>query len=292
MWSRSSSSRRQVAASDDDPDKVLRQVQELSDWLLANPQVNACNSFENLHFFLRTSKYDVERTKKKLRTFYQMRAERTEWFDNRDPKLPEIQELLDLGVFLPIGTDAEQRMVVVIRTAAHDPKKHNQNNVFKTSKMILDLLLKLEPEACARGMVAILDMQGVQLGHALQLNPKLIKRSVESWTAYPCQPKLLEFTNAPRHVNIFLNTFRFVFSRNMNSRALLISCNCRIFMTPKIRSRLFVRKEGTSVICDQLPKDLGGQGLGYRELALKWKQLLEENADFYVEQDKYKSKLK
>ncbi|SPP88137.1 retinol-binding protein pinta [Drosophila guanche] len=273
MWSRSSSARRQVSAPDSDPDKVLRQVQELSDWLVANPHVNGCNTFENLHFFLRTSKYDVERTKKKLKTFYQMRAERTEWFDNRDPHLPEIQELLQLGVFLPIGTDSEKRMVVVIRTAAHDPKKHTQNNVFKTSKMILDLLLKLDPESCAEGMVAILDMQGVQLGHALQLNPKLIKRSVESWTAYPCQPKLLEFTNSPRHVNIFLNTFR-------------------IFMTPKIRSRVMVRREGTSVNCTQLPKELGGQGPSYAELAIKWKQLLEENSDFYMEQDKYKSKLK
>jgi len=62
-----------------------------------------------------------------------MRAERTEWFDNRDPQLPEIQDLLKLGVFLPIGPDAEQRMVVVIRTAAHDPKLHSQNNVFKVS---------------------------------------------------------------------------------------------------------------------------------------------------------------
>ncbi|BFF90495.1 retinol-binding protein pinta [Drosophila madeirensis] len=273
MWSRSSSARRQVSAPDSDPEKVLRQVQELSDWLVANPHVNGCNTFENLHFFLRTAKYDVERTKKKLKTFYQMRAERTEWFDNRDPHLPEIQELLQLGVFLPIGTDSEKRMVVVIRTAAHDPKKHTQNNVFKTSKMILDLLLKLDPESCAEGMVAILDMQGVQLGHALQLNPKLIKRSVESWTAYPCQPKLLEFTNSPRHVNIFLNTFR-------------------IFMTPKIRSRVMVRREGTSVNCTQLPKELGGQGPSYAELAIKWKQLLEENSDFYVEQDKYKSKLK
>nr|ABC86378.1 IP11347p [Drosophila melanogaster] len=43
---------------------------------------------------------------------------------------------------------------------------------------------------------------------------------------------------------------------------------------------------------DQLPKELGGQGLSYMELSVKWKQLVEENADFYVEQDKYKSKLK
>ncbi|XP_033232611.1 retinol-binding protein pinta isoform X2 [Drosophila pseudoobscura] len=132
MWSRSSSARRQVTAIDSDPEKVLRQVQELSDWLDANPQINGCKTFENLHFFLRTSKFDVERTKKKLKTFYQMRAERTEWFDNRDPNLPEIQELLELGVFLPVGPDSDNGcMVVVIRTAAHDPKKHTQNNVFK-----------------------------------------------------------------------------------------------------------------------------------------------------------------
>lgn len=133
MWSRSSSSKRQVATTDGDPERVLAQVQDLSDWLVANPQINGCNTFENLHFFLRTSKFDVERAKKKLKTFYQMRAERTEWFNNRDPQLPEIQELLKLGVFLPIGPDAEQRMVVVIRTAAHDPKLHSQNNVFKVS---------------------------------------------------------------------------------------------------------------------------------------------------------------
>ncbi|EDW84557.1 uncharacterized protein Dwil_GK14187 [Drosophila willistoni] len=273
MWSRNNSNKRQVATLDTDPEKVVRQVEELSNWLDANPHINGCKTYENLHLFLRTSKYDIDRAKKKLRTFYQMRAERPEWFDERDPKLPEIQELLDLGVFLPIGNDVEQRMVVVIRTAAHDPKKHTQNNVFKTSKMILDLLLKMEPDSCSKGIVAILDMQGVQLGHALQLNPKLIKRSVESWTAYPCQPKLLEFTNAPGHVNFFLNTFR-------------------VFMTPKIRSRLVVRREGTTVQCDQLPPELGGQGLSYKDLAVKWKQLIEENANFYVEQSKYKSILK
>ncbi|ALC47570.1 pinta, partial [Drosophila busckii] len=250
------------------------QVQELSDWLDSNPYINGCRSYANLHFFLRTCKFDVERAKRKLKTYYQMRAERIEWFDNCDPLLPEIQELLKLGVFLPIDgvEDEHQRKVVVIRTAAHDPKRHTQNNVFKTSKMILDLLLKLEPDNCARGMVAIMDMQGVQLGHAMQLNPKLIKRSVESWTAYPCQPKLLEFTNAPRHVNLFLNTFR-------------------VFMSNKIRNRVVVHREGTIVQCKQLPRELGGLGPSYKELAIKWRHLVEQNADFYVEQGKYKSLL-
>lgn len=61
-----------------------------------------------------------------------MRVERIEWFQNRDCFDPEIQELLDLGVFLPLKTkDADNRQVFIIRTAAHDPKRHSQNNVFK-----------------------------------------------------------------------------------------------------------------------------------------------------------------
>lgn len=200
-----------------------------------------------------------------------MRAERAEWFSNRNPSLKEIQELLDLGVFLPIdGVDEEQRKVVIIRTAVHDPKVHSQNDVFKVMKMILDLLIKYESENCARGIVAIFDMNGVQLGHAMQLNPKLIKRSVESWQAYPYQPKLLEFVNTPMHVNLVLNTFR-------------------VFMTPKMRSRVVVQKRKCSVKCENLPSDLGGKGPSYKELAVHWKRLVEQNAAFYVEDDKYKS---
>lgn len=115
--------------------KEDEQVRELCEWLDANPKINGCQSYENLHFFLRTCKFDVERTKKKLKVYYQMRAERTEWFDNCDPMLPEIQELLKLGVFLPVdGVDENQRKVVIIRTAVHNPKKHTQNNVFKVNE--------------------------------------------------------------------------------------------------------------------------------------------------------------
>lgn len=61
-----------------------------------------------------------------------MRAERIEWFDKRNPFLPELVELMDLGVFLPLRIkDDQNRQIFVIRTAAHDPKQHSQNDVFK-----------------------------------------------------------------------------------------------------------------------------------------------------------------
>lgn len=69
--------------------------------------------------------------------YYTIRSARTEWFQNRDPFLPEMQELLDIGVFLPLRQkDTQNRQVVIIRTAAHSPKYHTQDNVFKLDKMV------------------------------------------------------------------------------------------------------------------------------------------------------------
>lgn len=248
-------------------------LQKIYEWLDENPNINACRDENHLTFFLRSCKYDLEKTKKKIKIFYIMRAERTEWFANRDPFLPEIQELLNIGVFLPLEErDEHNRQVVIIRTSAHNPKVHSQNDVFKVSKMILDLLLRSEPNVSSVGIVAIFDMDGVQLAHALALNPKLIKRSVDSWQVYPCKPKMLEFVNAPTHVNFVLNTFR-------------------LFMTAKMKSRVFVRK-GTSEVKAILPKDLGGSGPSYEELAMKWKAEVERNAEYFAEYEKYKSVLK
>lgn len=45
-----------------------------------------------------------------------MRMERVEWFTNRDPFLPEIRALLDIGVFLPLNVkDDQNRQVFIIR---------------------------------------------------------------------------------------------------------------------------------------------------------------------------------
>ncbi|KAL5292985.1 hypothetical protein ACFFRR_011632 [Megaselia abdita] len=249
---------------------VGKQLDDLNRWLEENPKINAMKCSARNLLFLRGCKYDLEKTKKKLKSFYALKAIRKEWFWNRDPFSPDIQELLTIGVFLPLPEkDDKDRPIVVIRTAAHDPKKHSQNLVLKVSKMILDILLYMQPEVATVGIMAIFDMDGVTLGHGLQMTPMHIKKSVESWSCYPSKPKMLEFVNVPTHVNLVLNTFRF-------------------FMTSKMKSRMIVRKT-TSQLNSNLPKELGGKGQSYSELALKWKRIVEQNADFFVEDEKYRS---
>lgn len=61
-----------------------------------------------------------------------MRAERIEWFSNRNPFEPIVQELLDIGVFLPLkDKDSSGCQIFIIRSGAHSAKKHTQNDVLK-----------------------------------------------------------------------------------------------------------------------------------------------------------------
>lgn len=203
-----------------------------------------------------------------------MRADRPEWFSNRDPITEKVAEILQLGCFLPLlSPDTEHRLVVIIRTAAHSPRKHSQNDVFKVCKMLLDLVLHLDESPSIYGVSAIFDMDKVQLGHALQLNPPLVKRSVQSWENYSCRPKRLEFVNAPIHVNVVLNIFR-------------------SFMSGKMKQRLTINKGrpvNHSIPLHVLPQDLGGTGPSYTELADHWRRKAIEYRDWFLDMERYKS---
>lgn len=68
----------------------------------------------------------------KTHRFYRIRAERVEWFADRNPLKPDLSDLLDLGLFLPLEKkDNANYQVFVIRTGVHDTHKHDQNDILK-----------------------------------------------------------------------------------------------------------------------------------------------------------------
>ncbi|XP_055523721.1 retinol-binding protein pinta [Wyeomyia smithii] len=246
-------------------------IAEIDQWIQnEQPNIILPNDVRYIVYFLRTTKFDINKTKRKIQMYCRIRTARIEWFQNRDPFLPEIQELLDIGVFLPLREKDElNRQVVIIKTAAHNPKCHSQDNVFKVDKMILDLLLYLDETISIYGIVAIFDMKNVTLGHALQLPPTLVKRTVESWENYPCRPQLLEFVNAPIHVNVILSVFRSFMSAKMKSRV-------------KISRRdIYVSK------LINLPPELGGTGESYHDLTMYWKRQVEDHATWFADSEQY-----
>jgi len=77
--------------------------------------------------------------------------------------------------------DCHGRLVVLIRAAAHNPKKHRQSDVFKVGKMALELALEDDETVSVFGVVAVFDLIGVTLGHAMQLPPHVVKKAVHAW---------------------------------------------------------------------------------------------------------------
>ena len=117
------------------------------------------------------------------------------------------------------------------------------------------------------------DMQGVSLGHALQMTPTIIKRAVNSWESYPLRIKKLEFVNANFGINVVLDIFR-------------------SFMTSKMKERVSVtRGKPEFVESDNLPSDLGGNVGSYQSIAQHWKEVLEKNKKWFDDDEKYKSEI-
>lgn len=47
--------------------------------------------------FLRSCKFDIEKTKTKLHNYYAQRTQLPEWYADRNPLLSEMQEMFKLG---------------------------------------------------------------------------------------------------------------------------------------------------------------------------------------------------
>lgn len=257
-------------------ESARRGIEEILSWIKDTPGLNAKKDDRSILAFLRGCKFNLELTKKKMRNFYVMKVERPEWFSNRDPDLSELSELINLGVFIPLKKYHNNMLVVIIRTAAHDPKIHKQDNVFKAGKMILDLAVEENfDNATVYGVCAVFDMTNISLAHARQLPPHVIKKAVFAWQNYYCRPKQLEFINAPIYVNVVLKIFK-------------------SFMSEKLQGRVRVHFSGNDALHkvvskEILPFEYGGNEGPVADLIEYWSKKIYERKDWFKNDEQYKA---
>ncbi|XP_043600511.1 retinol-binding protein pinta-like [Bombus pyrosoma] len=266
-----------MAANLNETDEIRPiKIAEIRQWITENEDLHAPTDDFFILRFLRACKFNIEKTKSKLWNYYKQRANLPEWYSNRDPFLPELQELFDLGVFLPLRKlDNEGRMVVIIRAAAHSPNRHKMSDMLKASLMILDLALRDHESVTIHGITAILDISGITYEHVFQLPPNVIKNLVHAWQGcYPVRIYSLDFINTHKFINTVLNVFR-------------------SFMTTKLKQRVHVHardklKLYETLPVNMLPKEYGGMNGTVKELSEYWKHTVIENGEWFAEQEKYK----
>ncbi|KAF7281274.1 hypothetical protein GWI33_004895 [Rhynchophorus ferrugineus] len=257
--------------TDQDRERALREIRawlkEEGSWL------NARGESKFILPFLRGCKFDVDKTKKKLTNYYVMRRDRPEWFRNRNPRLQHIQDLIKMGVFLPLKRHHDNKLVVIVRIAAHDPKKYDWNDIFKVGKMILDVVCMEDQRAQIYGVIAIFDLSGLSFGHYRTITPSLMKNAVYAWQNYHIRPKNLEFVSSPIYINVAINLIK-------------------SFMTEKMKQRIKVHFGGTEkaqdiVDKDILPVEFGGENETVEELGEYWLEKLLRYEQWFAEDESY-----
>ncbi|XP_028129161.2 LOW QUALITY PROTEIN: retinol-binding protein pinta [Diabrotica virgifera virgifera] len=256
----------------------VNSLEELKRWLQEEPQLHARLEDQYLLAFLRGSKFNMEKTKKKVKNYYKMRRDVPEWFSNRDPELNQMQELIKLGCFVPLKKKQDNRLVVIIRTAAHNPSIHTQDDVFKAGTMMMDVAaMENVISSHLYGVTAILDMTGQSFAHVRQLTPStIIGKAVNCWQNYHIRPKHLEFINAPTAVHVVISIFK-------------------SFMNSKLRERVRTHLPGqlkdlyTVVDPKILPPEYGGEGETMQELIDYWNDKYISYKSWFLDDEQYKA---
>ncbi|XP_011702477.1 PREDICTED: alpha-tocopherol transfer protein-like [Wasmannia auropunctata] len=109
--------------------------------------------------FLRVGKFNLEKTKTRIRNYYKHRFALPEWYMNKDPLQPELQEMLDLGLVLPLRKpDSRGRLVFIVRCFRHDPTIHKMTDLIKIFMTLLELTLRNNAIASVYGFAIFVDM--------------------------------------------------------------------------------------------------------------------------------------
>ncbi|XP_012054705.1 PREDICTED: alpha-tocopherol transfer protein-like [Atta cephalotes] len=222
--------------------------------------------------FLRVCKFNLEKTKTRMQNYYKLRSDLPEWFANTDPFQPELQELINMGICLPLRKlDNQGRIVIIARSSLHNPRIHKLSDIIKISAMLFELAMKnraIAASASVYGCTMINDVINPTIHQFFQIGPSILKKVAHVWqNCYPMRFQLIYVINAPMFLDISFKIFK-------------------SFMSEKIKKRINIYSHMQSCFKDIpaniLPVEYGGTDGTIQELIEYWKKLIEENRDWFI----------
>ncbi|KAK5646480.1 hypothetical protein RI129_004944 [Pyrocoelia pectoralis] len=259
------------------PGRIYEDINHLKEWLNKQPHINARTDEQWILNFLRGCKFSLEKSKQKLECYYTFKTLVPEFFSNRDPLLPEIQEILKQGCYwlpLPKSEGEDAPRVLYLSTETLNPDSVHILNVMKVNFMIFDILMNEDDNFVISGHQLFHNLKGVSIGLVMQVTPSIIKKTSGCLhDAYPLRPKGLHFINMP---NAFETIVRpFLLGRNGN----------RI----KISNGSYYGDLHGVISKKVLPKEFGGENGSVVDLIDEWKKKIESYRDWFLNDAQYRS---
>lgn len=260
---------------EEDAEFIRESLDNLKKWTEENPNLHIRNEDKYLLIFLRCCKYDLKKTKERIKNFYLMKRDRKLLFRNRDPLSREVQGLIKMGTFFVLKNNHENRPVVIIRPTIRDPSVYTLDDVVKSGSMVLDILALEEEYAQIYGIITIVDLTNVSFMTVTELSIPRLKYMVSVWQNYYCRPQQIVFINVPAYINVFLKIVK-------------------SFMTAKMRDRIQVHHDSnfslTNVVDKKLlPPEYGGEGETIEELANYWSDKMISYSQWFKEDEKFRA---
>ncbi|KAL4707239.1 hypothetical protein ACJJTC_008320 [Scirpophaga incertulas] len=253
-----------------------RDLAAIKEWLRKQPHLP--NEWEDgpLMTFLRGSSYSLEKCKRKLDMYFTMRAACPEFFSNRDPASPGLDDVFTSkiqGPPLP-GLTPNGRRVTICRGVYPNLNTQEITDSLKLALMIGDVRLTEEREGVA-GDIYVLDAAILGPSLLAKLSPATVKKfMICIQEAYPVKLKEVHIINTSPIVERFVN---FV----------------KPFLKEKIRKRIFIHREIKELYKyipqDMLPVDYGGSCGSMDDLQAQWKVKLHEYRDWFILQESVKA---
>ncbi|XP_076242497.1 alpha-tocopherol transfer protein-like [Calliopsis andreniformis] len=255
------------------PDLKEEDMQMLREWYKKQPHLPKITDSE-LALFLHSNYYRLEPTKATIETYYTVRTHVPEFFANRDPLgVKELRKAFQtVTVQVLKKPTSEGYPILYGRLIDYEPSNYVYNDTMKYLSMVVDLWLHVE--GTMPGHIILFDIKNVVFGHAARLSPMGLKKYLYYLQdGLPVRLKGFHFMNITPVMDVILNMMK-------------------PFMKKELLDMLHTHSNldtlSKFIPIDALPNEAGGKAGPLKELHNNVIKELEENRDWFLEEERTK----
>ncbi|XP_074030265.1 retinol-binding protein pinta-like [Leptinotarsa decemlineata] len=231
----------------------------VKEWVLTQPHLPEVPDDHMITSFLIMNKFSIENVKQKIDMYYTMRSLYPEYFENKHPLAPCMQEIMDNFCYIPMPKATDEGYRVIIFRLFDDNPDFNIVNFHSLIYNVTEVRMKEDYNV---GDIMVYDFKHLNLEHLAQCTPTHIKNYTTILEkAFNSNIKQMHLINHPSFAEPVINL-------------------ARKLLNPKVAQRFFFHKSTDSlkeyVSEDILPKDFGGTGPSLKEYSEIWKKKFTE----------------
>ncbi|KAJ9584957.1 hypothetical protein L9F63_020706 [Diploptera punctata] len=257
-----------------DAKKITRAIQAIREWLDQQPHLPHDIDDGQLEKLFVRCKTSVERSKETLDMYYALKTALPEIFSNRDPTQDWFKRVTNVRTFLPLPQSTEDLdRVTVAALLDPDPDKYSVEDSLKLIFMCADLRLR---DDYFMSDILIIDLKNISVQHLAKYTLPIFKKLEACiFKGFNTRVKAVHVINAPQFVDATVNIAKQI-------------------LKPKIAARIHVHRKGADSLKNSLPvkvlpSEFGGEAGKLRDLWADWVKKMEDNREWFLEQERYKS---